>query len=112
MSEKWSFRSRKKIKSDTKNDLTTWVDDEILSIEGKDFSLKWNLMTGNAVSLIYHDREIFAFPAGLPSQFSCRHFVRQPITIGDLGIGLLMIGKSMAWLILKEQKMDRMGEKS
>jgi beta-galactosidase len=75
----------KKIKSDTKNDLTTWVDDEILSIEGKDFSLKWNLMTGNAVSLIYHDREIFAFPAGLPSQFFLQAF-RAP-TDNDRGFG-------------------------
>ena len=61
-------------------------------------------MTGNAVSLIYHDREIFAFPAGLLRNFFLQAFRAPTDNDRDLGIGLLMIGKSMAWLILKEQK--------
>lgn len=69
----------------TKNSIDASVEGRILLLKGKSFTLKWDLTVGDAISLIYGGKEMFARSSDLSSQFLLQAF-RAP-TDNDRGFG-------------------------
>lgn len=69
----------------TKNSIDASVEGRILLLKGKSFTLKWDLTVGDAISLIYGGKEMFAQSSDLSSQFLLQAF-RAP-TDNDRGFG-------------------------
>lgn len=76
---------RKNIPHSVRHNVNAVADGDVLTLSGKDFTVRWNLVHGNPVSLKYGNKEMMADVGITPSQFFIQAF-RAPVD-NDRGFG-------------------------